>query len=263
MLDKVLALGTGTAPKDPVNTRWKPNAIKDLWNSFMSFLDGESTWQCFENGLAKEAREDYLRFNPPLLKSSKLDEANVRSIRQSVSTDGLADQPQTAFHLLVSNFYFKLDGLWQYEEGVYQCRGSIRCRADVKATFQALESLGASKVEFVTGSKVFSGCRQERDICHKCDRYCKAVRFHVRHPTDTIVLSLRCEIGTRKLSGFPQTITEFAKQQELDSPFGTLDHDNSRNYQCSTCEMAPPMLKRQTSPLLNPKTKRCKPSRLQ
>ncbi|KAK2799839.1 hypothetical protein FQN50_008360 [Emmonsiellopsis sp. PD_5] len=195
--DKVLALGTGK-PRPDNSGNSRPNAIRSLWNSFMSFLDGESTWQCLENGLKRNVRADYRRVNPSLPRQSRLDAVNdLPLLRQSVhESSDLKDLGEDAYHLLVSNLYFVLDQPISYERGVYQCRGSIRCRIDAQATFQALAKLGASQLEYVTGSKLLGDCQPGRDACHVCGLYRRTVQFHVRHPTDVVILSLRSEIGT-------------------------------------------------------------------
>ncbi|GBF63944.1 calcium-independent phospholipase [Trichophyton mentagrophytes] len=244
--DVCLSLGTGVTTPTNTDCERQLHPIKALWNSFMSFLDGESSWVRFKNELKDDLKDDYLRFNPTIPSSFKLDTTNgIPLIRQNIHKQiDHEDLLVTAYRLLVSNFYFVLDDLWRYSNGNYQCTGKIRCRADIYNTVEALSRLGASNLEFVTDTIVLGGYQPNYDICQCCQRYAKGIQFSVRHPSDRIELSLRSQRGTRKLSGFPQTISWFADIQGLSSPFGTPDHDDLVRHRCASCEIYPYSLKR-------------------
>ncbi|KAI9043620.1 uncharacterized protein KD926_003390 [Aspergillus affinis] len=138
--------------------------------------------------------------------------------------------------LLTSSFYFQLDRPVLYNLGVYYCQGSIHCRGDYRRVADALTELNSSQIEFLTQTEVLTKCELGQDICSVCHRYRKHVSFSVRHPTDLITISIR--IGnkvTRKISGFPQSISWFQQQQGFDDHFGSSCHDIPGEIRCMSC----------------------------
>ncbi|PGG96243.1 hypothetical protein AJ80_09857 [Polytolypa hystricis UAMH7299] len=257
--DIVLPLGTGVVPTEISQSGRR--SVKHLWQSFMSFLDGEFGWRRRGNTLTEAERDDYFRFNPVLPRASRLDSVkDITSLQQCVHLQ-LGDQQRlktAAFYLLVSSFYFALDTMPQYINGVYRCQGSIRCRMDCRLVICALTKLEMTPAEYVTPSSVITCGNFYNDICQTCYRYQKTIRFDVPSQNEAVVLSLRAQNGTtRKISGFPQTMAWFTRVQGLNSPFGTPDHDEPGALQCRACTAGLVSKRKPEFSTFNPPKRRC------
>jgi len=244
--DLVVSLGTGTgrAVKSPSapNFRhvFKDGFVPRLYRSFMSSLDGQSVWRDFINGLDERSREDYFRFNicfpdeePALDNTDSMD-----ALRESVhlQTKSIQDCADTASALLISSFFFELAVLPQFDSGLYRCRGTIRCRLRGAVMIRSLIKLHPSHLEFVTDTETLAPFSGDSDVCGLCHRYCKQVEFYVRHPNDIMTISLQIGLGKRrKIGGFPQSMSWFVRQQNLDALFGTSDHGNLGGLSCQRC----------------------------
>jgi hypothetical protein len=85
------------------------------------------------------------------------------------------------------------------------------------------------------------------------------ISFTVRHPSAILSISLRTTQGiVRKISGFPQSITWFQRQQGLDNPFRTPGHDLPRESLCLGCERNSVSQKRKADSTPTIHTKRTK-----
>jgi len=247
--DVVLSLGTATSDPQP-NTmsrmsRFLPQWMKSLCSLYLSSIDGEKLWQDIRNRLDENSTQDYFRLNVKVGQVPELDDiTQMDDLRRAVQFQhlGKSKREGVVSALLISSFYLELDCLPYYENGFYRCEGVIRCRNNSYAVVHALTKLFSSSLEFTSETTsergllaVFKG---EEDICSWCQRYGKQIVFYIRHPRDTITLSLRTdELNYRKLSGFPQTVEWFIKQQRLDAQFGTADHHIPGAFFCSKCDI--------------------------
>lgn len=209
-LDFTFVLETGMPPhKDRTASRGPSAAgfVKHLWKSFMGYLDGYN--------VVRRSEPNEFWLNSIIPERSDLDDwRNLSLLRRSVhlmpSRQELAD---VATCLLASNFYYVLHVLPQYDGGYYRCTGSIRCRTDSRAVFQALAKLGVSHLQFVMGHNVLIDCVTDRDICSSCRRYRNQVTFHVRHLSEKVTISLRTSDSRRyKLSAFISTGNGMVRQ---------------------------------------------------
>jgi len=246
--DLMVSLGTGTdgeiqSPSAPhFRHLFKDGFIPRLYRSFMSSLDGQSVWRDFVNGLDERSREDYFRFNiffpgkEPAIDNT--DQMNI--LRESVhlQTHSAQDCIDTASALLISSFFFELTTCPKFESGLYHCQGNIRCRLKSSTIIQSLTNLHPSSLEFVTDSETLAFFLGQTDVCCLCHRYCKRVEFYIRHPSDMMTIYIRIDRQKRrKISGFPQTMNWFTRQQNLDVVFGTSDHSNLGGLSCQCCAM--------------------------
>ena len=208
----------------------------------MSSLDGENVWRDFKNRLSADVREDFFRFNlflngkEPAIDDIGSMETLQKDVRRQLS-DAKSDETcrDVCLALLTSCFYFELDSQPRYDSGGYECSGRIRCRTDCRATIAALTRLMDGAIDFVIKYDVLGILNLQSDRCSGCGRFCKRISFRVRHPSDTIAISMRFEYSTlRKLSGFPQSMEWFAKQQRLDHAFGLLPVDGAGRV-CNVC----------------------------
>ncbi|QVM10724.1 hypothetical protein D8B26_005395 [Coccidioides posadasii str. Silveira] len=248
--DMILVLGTGMPHKK--NQQYGPqgNSITQLWRSFMGYLDGAKA--------PRKTESNIFWVDPPVPELPRLDDwRSLSFLRRSVHLRPHSKQElvEITTKLLASSLFFVLDVRPQFEEGQYRCYGSIRCRTDCRAFTKALSKLNLLDIEFVTAREVLTKCGLDSDICKACHRYRKSVSFCVRHPSETISLSLRTAKNTyHNLSGFPQNMKWFVQQQGLDAHFGT--HGAPSTLKCSACDQCPYKicLKRKSNKL--PKTMR-------
>ncbi|ERF68658.1 hypothetical protein EPUS_05719 [Endocarpon pusillum Z07020] len=239
--DIVLSFGTGTeswsrsshAPhfRHILNDGFIPRT----WRSFMSSLDGESTWKNLKNHLSEGAKTHFFRLNPVLPHDASIDDVSgMDALRRIVKKSDRCIEIARA--LLISNFYLELRAMPSYEAGQYRCHGTIRCRGRSYTTVQALKRLGLTRLQLVSELESLGSCALQRDICPLCHCYRWPVTFVVRHLDEPFSLYLR-EEGTykRRLGGFPNNIRWFIKQQALNAKFGTADHGSMGQSSCNLC----------------------------
>ncbi|KAI9732137.1 MAG: hypothetical protein M1834_004233 [Cirrosporium novae-zelandiae] len=246
--DVVVSLGTGTGEnmaQSPKITKFR-HIFRDgfgprLYRSFMSSLDGQSSWKSLRNRLDKHSKMDYFRLNvsfsgsePCLDDIDKMEELQTRVHAQPGNS---AQWQNTVFALLVSSLYFELSSMPQFDSGIYRCQGFIRCRINSSVFIQILTRLYPGEIEFTMGPLTIGALDKTVDICSFCHRYRKQVSFYARGLDDPINISIR--IGQkvhRRLSGLPQTLGWFIKEQNLDSPFGSAQHKKSTGIWCQGCQ---------------------------
>ena len=242
----VLSLGTATSDFQP-NTifQFLPQWAQSFYSLLHSSTDGEKQWQGIHNSLDENLRPGYFRLNIKVGQVPGLDDiTQMDDLRRAVQFQplGKSKREGVVSALLISSFYLELDYLPYYENGFYRCEGVIRCRNNSYAVVHALTKLFSSSLEFTSETTSERGLlaifKGEEDICSWCQRYSKQIVFYIRHPRDMITLSLRTdELNYRKLSGFPQTVEWFIKQQRLDAQFGAADHHIPGAFFCSKCDM--------------------------
>ncbi len=219
---------------------FKDGFIPQLYRSFMSSLDGQSVWREFVNGLNERSREDYFQFNISLSDvEPALDNTDrMGELRETVhlQAHSLQDCGNTASALLISSFFFELTMSPQFDSGFYRGQGTIRCRLKSGVIIRSLTNLHPSHLEFVTDTESLVPFSGKADVCCLCHRYSKRVEFYIRHPSDLMTIYLQIGLQKRrKISGFPQTMEWFVKQQNLDAVFGTSDHSNLGGLSCQRC----------------------------
>ncbi|KAL9083483.1 MAG: hypothetical protein Q9165_008510 [Trypethelium subeluteriae] len=250
--DVVLSLGTGMAEtQSPVAPHFRhvfnDGFIPRLYRSFMSSFDGESVWRDLQNRLDERAKRDYFRFNLEMQDTPLIDDTSrMNEFRQSVSA-----QPSTREHchdvtiaLLVSCFFFELETVPCFDKGVYRCEGTVRCRTASENVARVL-SAQYTRIEYVTDGGVLGAFDSYHDVCWACRRYSKRLLFYVQHPSDVISLELRLgDHQRRRLSGFPQSMEWFVRQQGLDADFGAPDHGSPGTLYCRVCDPTRSLLRK-------------------
>ena len=192
-------------------------------------------------------REDYQRFNPALPSGARIDHAAlIPRLRNIVRDDAQWHVffTHVARLLLVSAFYFELDCYPFRQNEDYLVQGAVKCRLPAVNVIQDLESLGIRYVCFSTDTADLTDERSLRqDICHTCSRYTCPVQFFVKHPSDSICISLKTTGNTqRKISGCPHPISWFVEQQSLTPNYGGVEIGRGKGLECPSC--SPP--RRQT-----------------
>lgn len=242
-VDVVLSLGTGLSGAESPRASHFRHIFNDgfiprLYRSFLSSFDGESAWRDLHNRLDNDTIGDYFRFNvkldtnPLLHDTSCMDQLRDRVRKQSIETD----RKRLVSALLIASFFFELTDVPCFENGIFQCDGVVRSRTPSYATVAAMERF-ESTWEFVTDTGALCLWHGRDDICQSCHRYAKRLTFYVRDLSDPVSISLRAgHTYQRRISGFPQCMTWFVQQQQLDAVFGSADHGQPGQLKCSYCD---------------------------
>lgn len=230
--DFVLSLGTGTTASATVSTDdaiCKPKFYERLFASFMRSLDGEDAWERFLNNVPMKSRHRYHRLNiqfkgPELC----LDNADrLPELKENVSSTLDHDRLtmlSVVDSVLASMFYFELDRLPVRDKSGFSCSGMIFCRLNLPA--DGLRELHLRLVE-TSSWFIIQGCPVvcSQGIPKGLPPFRKRVSFRVESRDELITFSLRgITSKSRQLSGFPTTLDHLIQEQQLDRPFGTIDH---------------------------------------
>lgn len=190
--------------------------IPRLYRSFLSSLDGESTWRELMNRLDKRSRGDYFRLNISFPgQEPAIDDIDcMNGLWTSVHLRPriFQDSKSIVSALLASTFFFELITIPLFDSRMFHCQGIIRCRLQGDVIVQALARIHSSDLSFVTDLGTLGLLNPKKDVCRLCHRYCKQVDFYIRHPSDSIVVYLQSDPHKRrKLGGFPQTMDWFVR----------------------------------------------------
>ncbi|KAK3616763.1 hypothetical protein LTR22_026959 [Elasticomyces elasticus] len=243
--DVVLSLGTGTGPevvspqKTPVRTTFKDGFIPRLCRSFMTGLDGEMTWKHLLNHMEKDAEHRYFRLNVQLGDCEpRLDDITsmAKLSEDVISSKNDRQLTEIKFALLASSFFFELKRAPKFDaSGFYICQGEIRIRGDHTKIFMALRQMSVGPIEFHKDGVPLGRVEHSNDVCSGCYRFRKKVCFFVRHPSESITISMTMDDSRRHISGFPQTTSWFSQQQYLNHPFYSERLDPGPSSQTCPC----------------------------
>jgi len=254
--DIVLSLGTGTSQDhspqishfrhNPENTSFARlryllchGFVTRLAESFWYSLDGEATWQEFIDSVDDAVKKVSFRFNTELRDAPDLDDVSqmeelTKMVRRK--PEGAYNRRQVLLTLLSSCFFFMLDCEPEPESGQYRCRGTIRCRGDYESVINTLWKYYSGPFEVLNDDKVIGTIRGVDDVCQHCRLLRKSVNFLTPSLEETVIISLRLNAqNTKIISGFPQTMRWFIKQQMLDTTFGTPNQGRLGATKCPTC----------------------------
>lgn len=245
----LVSIGTGVqenCPQSQVAPYFR-NVFKDGFarralNAWLSSLDGEKKWKDLVSQLDDDAKQDHIRLNVPLKgMAAAIDNINDIDLYRDlvILQPGVARMAaEAASALLISTFYFVLDTIPESNDGNLHCRGTIRCRPPVKSILPPLNLLhGSQQMCFATESEFLGYFLGEKDICSCCKRYAKKISFEVRHLDEEIIIYMELDRKQRrKISGFPDTVNSFIKEQGFLSPFGNPHHDSPGTQRCTACD---------------------------
>lgn len=249
--DVVISTGCGYKKEGLPETRyvfrrvWKdgfiPRAIRCLLSS--RTLHAQNSCSAFINGINKESRPNYIRFNPELREMDsepELDDpTQMPQLRREAQTQPLQLKQLTMW---ARRFFFALDNEPEYRSGVFVCRGKILSRS--KATRGLLREIrhAYSTPVFMLNSERALGEVTEVDCCAECDVFAKRVVFEVRQRHTPIATTIHCRPNLRRhISAFPAPINWFVEQQQLGEVFLA-----PRNIDLHTCGIGRPTRKRRS-----------------
>jgi hypothetical protein len=229
----MLSLGTGTSTAVSANNAIsRPRFYERLFASFMRSLDGEDAWERFLNNVPMKSRHRYHRLNIQFTGPEPcLDDADrLPELKENVSSTIHHDQPtmlSVIDSVLASMFYFELDRLPTRDDSGFSCSGTIFCRLNLPV--DGLRQLHFRLVE-TSSWFIIQGCPVvcSQGIPKGLPPFRKRITFRVESRDELITLSVRgITSKTRQLSGFPTTLGFLIKDQQLDYPFGTIDHKSA------------------------------------
>jgi hypothetical protein len=211
--------------------------------SCIAKTDGDILWSQLQNSLDDVVRRACFRANVPLVGSAQIDNIDsMTALRASVRNSAAVSATllKVAKAALVSNFYLQLDGLPLVTSWGYLVQGSIRCRTNAEKVLSAMANLGIVSVEYSTATEKLCGLGDlDTDVCGACHRYRKNVHFYVRDLSESFSIYIQSRtLAPHKLSGFPETLNWFIKQQKLDSVFGNKYHGMQGSFRCVSCDLA-------------------------
>jgi hypothetical protein len=228
--DFALSLGTGTsATSSSTRSLHTSRFYIRLFKSFMRNIDGEDAWKRFFNSVSLNMRNRFHRLNVQFAgPEPSLDDASIipelkNNVLQTIRQDKCA-VPNVMDSIIASIFYFELDTLPEFERGGYSCCGYIFCRMDIP-----LEGLRYLYNRLYETSSWFliqgSPIRCVQSIPTAVPPFKCRVTFRAETLEEIIGFSIRGITASPKpLSGFPTTLGKLLAAQQLESPFGTVDH---------------------------------------
>jgi hypothetical protein len=171
---------------------------------------------------------DYFRFNiefagkePSLDDLGKMQELKATTRSMFAASQDLVD---SADCLVASLFYFELESLPRFEDGVYACVGHILCRRRSDSE-PLLARLSKNSARFAVDGHRVSGRVEDRSFVGKGGCFRKKIEFSVKGLEQEVSISLReGHSKARNISGSPFTISKVIEDQGLDAHFGTADH---------------------------------------
>ncbi|KAJ5035237.1 acyl transferase/acyl hydrolase/lysophospholipase [Bipolaris maydis] len=230
--DFALSLGTGTSSptvvsKSPTISRFYIR----LFKSFMRNLDGEDAWKRFLNSISPNVRQRFHRLNIRLAgpEPSLDDTFVIPELKSKVAQTIDEDRPRISSifdSMIASIFYFELDNLPTLGNTGYDCSGFIFCRLDIppdNLRYLYNRLLTTDSWFLIQGTPV--SCVQNGYVPKSLPPFRRHISFQVETLEEMLTISIRGIISKPLLiSGFPTTIQKLIEAQQLDSPYGTVDH---------------------------------------
>jgi hypothetical protein len=146
-----------------------------------------------------------------------------------------------ALDLLTARFFFELDACPSDNHSPFRLYGTIRCKGSARLLVAAMERLVPHPLEFVTDQHRLGWLVPDRDICPSCNRFCWPVSLLCRNRDQLLHIYIKCGREKRwNLNSFPTTAARLVCRQQLDVPFGRLDHGQPSRQPCAACECSRP-----------------------
>lgn len=197
----------------------------------MRNLDGEDAWKRFLNSISPDVRQRFHRLNIRLAgPEPSLDDIVVIPELKSKVVQAIAEEsPRLSSifdSMMASMFYFELDGLPTLGNAGYDCSGFIFCRLDIppdglRYLYDRL--LSTNSWFLIQGTPV--SCVQSGCVPQGLPPFRRHISFRVETLEEMLTISIRgITSKSLLLSGFPTTIQKLIVAQQLDSPYGTVDH---------------------------------------
>lgn len=194
----------------------------------MKGLDGEKAWKEFINSLPTGCEKRYHRLNlrlqgaePPIDDINNihlLKQQTLHSLKSDVQLSQVWDSIYAAL------FYFELEAYPTFENSMFNCSGNIFCRLHLPPQGrQALyEQLCSRNAYFIILGHPISCVETRAKPAHFFKR---RVRFSVSDLSDVVSISIKGSVSDScSISGLPKQLARLIALQQLESPFGRIDH---------------------------------------
>jgi len=265
--DLAVSIGTGFArdPESPQTVSGRLG-LRDrffprLFRLFNAMLNAQGGWDDHLNRVPKDERHKYIRINIALSREPELDDVSKMPELEDLAATFLRgyDFASITQALFAASFFFELHRKPVAKKTPVVCSGSIRSRSpDTRALIERiLQEYPAAS--FTTEDGTSLGYVDGPSLCATCGRYCKVVKFRVHHVDQDVSIYLQFDrLGQHRISGFPQSITQLARLQLLDSGFGRADHQLADYEGTSACQCKVTRKRKRATPSQTlPSKRRC------
>ncbi|KAJ5022557.1 acyl transferase/acyl hydrolase/lysophospholipase [Bipolaris maydis] len=231
--DLAVSIGTGFArdsePPKTVSRRlgFRDRFFSRLFRLFNAMLNAQDSWEDHVNRVPLEERHRYFRVNIALSTEPRLDDVSKIPDLEDLTATFLHgyDFSSIAQALFAAAFFFELHQKPTANRTLLVCFGSIRCRSpDTRALVERiLQEYPDASFTMEDGTSL--GHIGDSSLCTVCGHYCKAVELKVYHAEQSKSIYLQFDQSNQtRISGFPQSMSHFARVQQLDAEFGRSDH---------------------------------------
>ena len=187
-------------------------------------VHGQNSWDALMNHLDDSEREDYVRMNllfqreePALDKIEQIPNLQ-RQVRLQLEFQD--DRPDTARKLDAAQFFFELDAAPEYIRGAFRCRGAILCR--LFPSFSLIRKIQTAypTSRFMLNEDSVLGDVSMKHCCGNCGFFRINVAFDISYRDESVCIFLKYDqLFRRNINGFPDPISWFEDQQELNHFF--------------------------------------------
>lgn len=239
----ILSLGTGQTRRSQVHTQTpfrgkiQNGTLARLlrWSRarLLEAIDGEEVHERVRAALDDTRRMTYFRINPEFPDGlPRLDDVEqIQHIREHIKSYP-SKETRTEFKiaLIASSFFFELCRSPKHgRAATYLCEGTIRIRGDPGLVLDLLLSLNYPSVEFVSEEDELGEVCLADAICPSCRMFAQHVQFHVRDRDSPHAIYIKLDKDVKyPISGFPQTMSWFCKQQGLFDAFSLGPSERER-----------------------------------
>jgi hypothetical protein len=263
--DLAVSVGTGFArdPDSPHTVsrrlRFRDRFFPRLFRLFNAMLNAQSGWNDHINRVHKDERHKYFRINIALDSEPPLDDVSKIPELENLAATFLRDYDFSSITqaLFAASFFFELHRKPVAKGTSVICSGSIRCRSpDTRALIERiLQEYPEASFTLKDGTSLgyIGGC----SLCATCGHYRKVVNFKVYHVDQSVSIHVQFNrLGQHRISGFPQSMTQFARLQMLDAGFGRSDHQIADYGGTSGCQCQITRKRKRAIPLKTRASKR-------
>jgi hypothetical protein len=236
-LDFGISIGTGTR-KVPITSSLghqspvKQGCASRMFNAFLERIDGQREWWRFRNSLCPTIRKRIYRLNIPLTKEPSIDDISSIPALQKQTEDYLGTISGHLTDIMdsiyASMFYFELDSVPEYIDGIYHCHGFVLCRLNLtqKGLLHLYHWLVTGSAFFLINGRPVACARL---IPKGTPSFRCRIQFTVPDLEEQLGISIRGVTSKPSIiSGLPQSILALIENQVMDAPFGRVGHSPSR-----------------------------------
>ncbi|KAJ6070721.1 hypothetical protein N7467_012040 [Penicillium canescens] len=251
---RLVSLGTGIVQAADDQTPhfrhiFRDGFVRRAFDAWMSTMDTEGDWKKMRNQLGPTLSSDCHRLNVKLgdMPNTIDSVENMEQYRNLVilQPGSARIAREAATTLLISRFYFELNGLPENTATPFWCRGVIRCKGSARDLIVALTRLYPDGLSYTSSSGLIDTFTGLDELCASCGSYVHPLSFLTYHIDHKVDVFLQTHPDKRwRISGFPESLATFAAKQGLMSSFGQSNHGHPTRAPCSSCDAISGLSKR-------------------